>query len=105
MASMICKECGEHFSESQTKAPGSRWIELCLWLLLIVPGLVYSIWRRSAAREVCPACESPNIIPMESPIGRRLVAEYHPEVAGQITRANKGYGIGLALGRLFRRAQ
>jgi hypothetical protein len=42
---------------------GNGWIELILWLCYIVPGLIYSIWRRSGEPSVCPTCKSETLKP------------------------------------------
>ena len=36
-------------------------VELILWLLFMFPGLVYSIWRLSTAKLVCPECDFENV--------------------------------------------
>ena len=39
------------------KMKGSGWIELLLWLCYLVPGLIYSIWRRGGSNPyICPKC-------------------------------------------------
>ena len=56
-----CTSCS-----NQTRFPkmkGSGWIELILWLCYIIPGLIYSIWRRSSAPSVCPTCHKETLIP------------------------------------------
>ena len=75
---MICTRCGTAHSTS-TALPGSGWIELVLWLMWLVPGVVYSIWRRSKRRPVCAECGSHDLVPLESPAGRRLAATHYPE--------------------------
>jgi hypothetical protein len=71
-ASMICPHCGTQ-AEPSTRTKGSFVLELFLWLLLIVPGLIYSIWRVTSRDKVCPACGEPGMIPVTSPRGRALV--------------------------------
>jgi len=51
--------------------------EILLWLLFIVPGVLYSIWRLSSRCTACEKCHAPNLIPMDSPRGRQLVQELH----------------------------
>lgn len=65
-----CRDCGT-IARPRSHTPGSFLIELVLWLCLIVPGLIYSLWRLSARRKVCPACGSARIIPPDSPIARQ----------------------------------
>ena len=50
-------------------------IELVLWLLLIIPGLVYTLWRvTSGRRKMCRTCGSEEIVPADSRRGRELLA-------------------------------
>jgi hypothetical protein len=72
---MVCSNCGHHGpSELQTK--GSIWLEVVLWLFLIVPGLIYSIWRHTTRKQVCAECFSEHLVPPNSPVGRKLLAEH-----------------------------
>ena len=77
---MICTNCG--FSgPGKRSMKGSFIIELGLWLFLIIPGLIYSIWRQGTkAYNVCPKCSYPNMIPSDTPIGKKLISEYGIEV-------------------------
>lgn len=76
IASKICTRCGT--ASAAPQMPGNGWIELILWMY-IVPGLIYSIWRRSKKSAACPACGSKDLIPVETPAGQRLVVQHHPE--------------------------
>lgn len=68
---MFCKACG-HEGNPARKTPGSLLIELVLWLFLIVPGLVYSLWRLSRRHDACQVCGSADIIPCDSPMARSM---------------------------------
>jgi hypothetical protein len=57
-----CTTCSKTTDSPQSR--GFGWIEVILWLLYIIPGLVYSIWRRSGIG-VCPNCEKDSLIPDE----------------------------------------
>ena len=71
----ICTNCG--FEDNPVSyTPGSFWIELALWICFLLPGLIYSDWRLSARKKVCPKCKSPNMIPLDSPMGKKLHQEY-----------------------------
>jgi hypothetical protein len=54
---MLCSICGTQ-AKPKVKVKGSIFIEIVLWICLIIPGLIYSLWRStSAARyKICPAC-------------------------------------------------
>ncbi|WP_176451960.1 YqaE/Pmp3 family membrane protein [Rhodoferax sp. TH121] len=61
-----CMDCGVD-SQPTIRAKGSIWIEVVLWICFIVPGLIYSIWRLSSKRNICPSCDGANLIPYNSP--------------------------------------
>ncbi len=72
---LICSNCG-YTGESMTVTKGSFFIELVLWLALILPGLIYSIWRLTSRYQACPQCGAANMIPLDSPRGRKLIEEF-----------------------------
>lgn len=74
---MICKNCGT-LHDGQQALPGNGWIELVLWLCWLLPGVIYSIWRRSQRAPKCSACGSRDLVDETTPIGRRLAREHHP---------------------------
>jgi rubredoxin len=60
MMEIQCPNCkyegiGKHITR------GSVAVELVLWLLFMFPGLVYSIWRHSTRKWVCPECSFENV--------------------------------------------
>ena len=72
----ICANCG---TASVTPGmPGSGWIELILWMY-IIPGLIYSIWRRSKKSTVCKACGSNNTVRLAPRAGKPLAAQHYPD--------------------------
>ncbi len=76
--SLICTTCGAQTDMPQSKASGSFVVEIILWLALIIPGLLYSLWRQSTRKKVCPACGSATLILANTPDGRKL-AEQSPK--------------------------
>ena len=99
MSKMVCRDCGS-VGETETEIRGSRFIELVLWLCFLIPGLIYSIWRRSNRRELCAACGSDKVVPMDSPIGQQLAqsAGYTPQPPRPASPM--AAGLGRSLGRL-----
>jgi hypothetical protein len=73
-----CTACGS-VGWGKRVTPGSFGIEAVLWLLLIVPGLIYSVWRLASRHNACAVCGSKAIIPSDSPIARAVLAQ--PPVA------------------------
>ena len=74
MKELICKECG-YVGHSIKITKGSMGMELLLWLVFLIPGLFYSIWRITSRYNGCPQCRSESMIPILSPVGQKLVAE------------------------------
>jgi ribosomal protein L32 len=64
----ICKKCG-HRGDPKIVTKGSIFIEFVLWLALLIPGVIYSIWRLTAKYAVCPQCGAPNMLQINSPNG------------------------------------
>lgn len=67
---MFCSACG-HEGPSKQITKGSTGLELFLWLLFLLPGLLYSIWRHSSRANGCAACGSTSLIPPDSPMAVR----------------------------------
>lgn len=70
----LCTACG-HQGPTTKRTKGSFGIELVLWLLMIVPGLIYSLWRLSSRHPVCSACGATALVPVDSPVARKFRAE------------------------------
>lgn len=70
----ICSNCG-FTGQAKKVTKGSTMIELVLWLCIIFPGLIYSLWRLSSRHLACPQCSATNMLPLDSPRGRKLQQE------------------------------
>jgi ribosomal protein L37E len=76
MASLsICTTCGFQ-GKPKTRTKGSIWIEIVLWICMILPGVIYSIWRLTTREQVCPKCGNPTMIPLDTPQGAKLAAKF-----------------------------
>ena len=71
---MVCGSCGSVVVPVR-ETKGSFFIELFLWLCFLFPGLIYSIWRLTSKYDACPTCKAANLVPLDSPMGRKLVGE------------------------------
>lgn len=74
MAKLICAECGT-VGSPKTVTRGSLLMEILLWLCFLLPGLIYSVWRLTTRHKACRACGSSRIVPIGSPVGRKIAAE------------------------------
>jgi uncharacterized membrane protein YqaE (UPF0057 family) len=70
----ICTSCG-YVGSSVRITKGNLLIEIFLWLLVIIPGVIYSIWRLTSRYDACPECKNPSMIPTDTPIGKKLLKE------------------------------
>lgn len=67
---LVCTTCGAQTDMPQSKTRGSFVIEIILWLAFVIPGLLYSLWRQSTRRKVCPLCGNATLILANTPDGR-----------------------------------
>lgn len=74
MREHLCTRCGS-IGRTRTETPGSILIEIVAWLAFLLPGLIYSLWRLSARREVCAACGAAETVPVDTPRGRAMAAQ------------------------------
>lgn len=69
---VVCTRCLSA-GPARKITPGSMLIELVLWLCLVVPGLVYSLWRLSARYTGCATCGAREVVPASSPAARQIL--------------------------------
>jgi hypothetical protein len=70
---MYCTQCGT-IDKPKTETKGSLAIEIILWLLMILPGVIYTVWRLTTRGPVCRTCGAKEIIPPDSPRAKQLRA-------------------------------
>ena len=63
---VYCLDC-KSVGVARKKESGARGVEVLLWLLFIIPGVIYTLWRSGTARRACSVCDSTNVIPADSP--------------------------------------
>jgi hypothetical protein len=68
---MYCPQCGT-IDKPKTTTKGSFGIELILWLCMILPGALYSVWRLTTRGPACAKCGAKELIPPDSPRARQL---------------------------------
>ena len=56
-----CPNCN-YDGDGKHVMKGSMGVEFILWLLLIVPGFIYSVWRLSNQVWVCPKCDFDKVV-------------------------------------------
>jgi hypothetical protein len=63
---VVCTRC-RNVVTPVMKTPGTFGVELALWLLICIPGIVYSVWRATSKHEACPICGARELVPADSP--------------------------------------
>jgi hypothetical protein len=71
---VVCTACGVSGAPKRV-TKGSFLIELALWFFFIVPGLIYSLWRLTSKHDACEKCGGVSLVPLDSPVGQRLIAD------------------------------
>lgn len=96
MKNIVCPRCG-YTGQPKRITKGHLAVEIAMWLFFILPGVIYSVWRHASRYDGCPACGSDQIIPRNSPMGRKFLLENGmqetPEDIG------RGESIGRQLGK------
>jgi hypothetical protein len=72
---IICGNCGSISQEPKSGNRGSLILEILLWLFFILPGIIYTIWRRRG-KPCCPKCGSENIMPLNTPGGQETKRKF-----------------------------
>lgn len=67
----VCRKCA-YVGKPEMYKRGSLKVEIILWCALIVPGIVYSVWRRIGAIPVCPKCRYGPMMTSRSDLGYRM---------------------------------
>lgn len=70
----ICSNCGFKGKE-KLYTKGNIGLELVLWLIFLLPGFIYSIWRHASRYYGCPQCGAANMLPLDSPLAQKLLRE------------------------------
>ena len=97
----VCKDCGA-VGDPVTVTKGSLGIEVVLWLWFLLPGLVYSIWRHASRFDGCSSCGGANLIPVDSPVGRRMAGDHRPISAPPARPpSSAAVAFGRAIGLMF----
>ena len=69
----ICRSCG-HIGKAGKRARGHTLVTIFLLICFIVPGIFYSIWRLTTKEKVCTVCGNANLIPVNSPVGQKIIS-------------------------------
>ena len=104
---VVCTACG-YVGQPKTITKESIGVEILLWLLFLVPGLIYSVWRLSSRYDGCPSCGQATVIPRTSPMAQKFLRENLPEkltVSTEPARppSKAAQSAGRSLGRLVGR--
>ena len=79
MAEWVCKACGWEGTRKKLLR-GSKGMEIFIWSVLMVPGPLYSIWRRTGKSNDCRHCGLPMLVPLDSDIGQLTRLKFDREL-------------------------
>lgn len=82
----FCTACG-NVGHSVLVLKGSVATEFLLWITFLLPGIIYSIWRANSKHEACSACGSPQVIPVDSPMARKLMGDDYQKMKEEEAQA------------------
>lgn len=74
----VCQTC-EEIGQVRIKVPGSNMVEIALYLLMLVPGIIYAVWRRNSKTQVCGACGSEQLVAAKTRAGLAIVAAQYKD--------------------------
>jgi hypothetical protein len=86
----VCRNC-EQLVSPNTGRQGSCLIEIVLWLLFLIPGLIYTLWRFSRSNQTCPVCGAVNtMVPANTQAGREIASRLSQEAlaSGPVVRSS-----------------
>ncbi len=68
----ICPNC-KYIGKPETHSKGNFLAEVLLYVCFILPGLIYSIWRESTTKRICPKCRGALMVRKDSPMGQKIL--------------------------------
>lgn len=69
----LCTQCLSKV-EPKKGVRGYFVIEILLYLVMILPGLLYTLWRITGGKEkTCPKCGSHVFVPIDSPAAQMML--------------------------------
>ncbi len=98
---IVCTNCG-YQGKPVTRTQGSALVELALWVLFCLPGVIYSIWRLTSKQRVCPRCGNMALVPLNTPEGQRIAAMSAQAAMGPPPPAPPANSIGAQIEHLAR---
>lgn len=80
--------CGYEGRPRKTKR-GSKGMEVFIWTILLVPGPLYSLWRRVGLPKQCPNCGAFKMVSTESDAGQIKQRQMDAELGLTIKRQSE----------------
>ncbi len=69
----FCTSCG-HVGKPRVRNRGSSAIEIILWLCILIPGFLYTLWRMGRKDRYCRSCKAQTVIAADSPMARQYLS-------------------------------
>jgi hypothetical protein len=68
----VCLDCNSYTSNPDIGMPGYTIVEIALYFCYVIPGVIYSIWRRTQHVRTCKMCHKDRLIEVMTPEARTL---------------------------------
>jgi hypothetical protein len=72
---LICPDCG-NIGKTISITKESFLIEIIIWLMFLIPRVLYSVWGLSTRIKGCSLCGSQHMIPVFPPRGQTSLTEF-----------------------------
>jgi hypothetical protein len=72
-AEVYCRNCG-HVGSPLSLRRGSRILECLLYVLVVVPGVAYTLWRKRSQYLACAQCRGTQLMAADSPLAQAILA-------------------------------
>lgn len=71
---LICSQCG-YVGQKERFSRGNYKLEILLWIMLFVPGAIYTTWRFFNEFHACPVCKNEAMTPLDCSLGQKIANE------------------------------
>ncbi|HEY9685916.1 MAG TPA: hypothetical protein V6C52_02960 [Coleofasciculaceae cyanobacterium] len=86
---VFCTSC-HYLGIPKLKRRGNFFVNWILMIFLVLPGIVYLLWRLCSSRlQFCPQCGSQNVIPARSLAAKKVVERLTDEEIDRLNAAVK----------------
>lgn len=90
MVEYVCTLCG-YEGRRRCEKRGSKGMEIFIWSVLLIPGPLYSLWRRCGLKAYCPHCGAQSMVKSTSDEGITFLHEQDKKLIGEMPQEWKKF--------------